>query len=875
MKYIFFTFLTALIFISCVSAYKPVARHSDNVMQVESTEPQIEITWKMVSNNYNGNNQFISELTIKNGNKFLINRDWELYFNFAPGRDILNTDNLKNVKIEHINGDFYKITPGTEFSNILPYDSLTIPVVASAWITKETEVPCGFYFVFKNEENSSRIVIPKFRYYPFLNKKQILRSENDLIPVPDAESRYLDNLKISILPNGLLKKIIPTPFITKPIYTRMELTKDVKIVYAAELQQEARYLSSELGKNLGKNPEIIKNQLTGENNIFLNIEKIKIEDKTFDNGSEAYSLRVQNGNIYITGTDKAGVFYAIQSLKALFPVESFKEPSGKIILDGIDILDKPRFGYRGMHLDVARNFQSKASVLKMLDLMAFYKMNKFHFHLSDDEGWRLEIPTIPELTEVGGKRGHTFTEADMLIPAYGSGPFPDSLSSAGSGYYSEQDFIDILKYASERHIEVIPEFDFPGHSRAAIVAMKSRYNKYNALGEKAKAEVFLLSDFNDESEYKSVQNFNDNVICVCKQSVYNFFEILVSSVARMYEKAGANLKTFHIGGDEVPKGVWEKSPACNSLKKANPEIKNSNDLKEYFITKSNEILKKYKLSTAGWEELGMHTISRNGKEVHEINDKFSNENFLLYYWNSVYGWGGEETGYKLANEGYKVVLSNVSPLYLDMAYDKDPQEPGFYWGGYVDEEVIFRFDPLDVYSSLITDLNGNPIPKNDLLTKTKLTEEGKKNILGIQAQLWSETVKTPERLEYMLLPRLIQVAEKAWAKEPEWLKNNSLYDHEWNAMMNSISQKELPRLDHINGGYNYRIPAPGAMIKNGMLYANSCVPGFEIYYTSDGSEPNLQSTKYIGPVRLNSKKINLKCISPGGKGGKLITIINK
>lgn len=870
MKYFIFTCVFALLYNSGFSQRKSIHKHQERTQNLKTADTILELTWKLKSNNYLGKNQFLSELTIKNLNKFQLNKDWALYFNFAPCRNLLNTAELENIKIEHINGDFFKMIPGNDFVDILPGDSMSIPIIASDWVTKETEVPCGFYFVFNREGSREQILIPEFRFYPFINNEQTLRSADDQIPVPDSESRYLKNLKLSLLPESMLNKIIPTPVFTKPLYSRLVLTSDFKIVYESELQQEAELLSAELAINLGKCPEIIKNQTNEKNNIFLKVAKLDIDGNSY--GSEAYSIKILDGNVYIQGTDPIGVFYGIQSFKALLPVNSFKLPSEKIILDGIEIYDKPRFKYRGMHLDVARNFQPKASILKLLNIMAFYKMNKFHFHLSDDEGWRLEIPSIPELTEVGSKRGHTTDEKDMLIPSYGSGPFPDPAISSGTGYFSEQDFVEILKYATERHIEVIPEFDMPGHARAAIKSMIYRYVKYTLAGDKARAEAFLLSDPADISKYSSVQNFNDNVICVCQSSTYRFIETLIENVVQMYKKANAPLSTIHIGGDEVPHGVWDKSPNCNELKRQNYLLRNSLDLKEYFLRKVAEILQNRNLKTAGWEEIGMHSIFKEGEEIKEINPEFTGMDFLLYTWNSVYGWGGEETGYKLANEGYRVVLSNVSPLYLDMAYDKDPQEPGFYWGGYVDDEKIYSFDPYNVYSSLNTDLNGLPINKTELLNKTKLTEKGKNNIIGIQAQLWSETVKTPERMDYMIFPKLILVAERAWANQPQWITEPETYDDDWNRMMNTIGQKELPRMDNMKKNISYRIPVPGAIIINGVLYANTSIPGFEIRFTTDGTDPVLTSAKYSTPLKVNSEKIKLRCFTSSGRAGRIVTV---
>ncbi|WP_243665267.1 family 20 glycosylhydrolase, partial [Rhodothermus marinus] len=267
-------------------------------------------------------------------------------------------------------------------------------------------------------------------------------------------------------------------------------------------------------------------------------------------GPEAYHLIVDpEAGITLTGTDAAGAFYGIQTLQQLIDPSFYRQTSETIPIPALEVHDAPRFGYRGLHLDVARNFQPKAVVLRLLDLMARYKLNRFHFHLTDDEGWRLEIEGLPELTEVGGCRGHTETEATCLVPSHGSGPIPGQ--QPGSGYYTREDFIEILRYATARHIEVIPEIDVPGHARAAIKAMEARYARLKAAGRpEAEAAAYRLVDPADTSVYRSVQGWNDNVINVCLPSTYRFLEKVVDELRRLYDEAGAPLHVVHTGGDE-------------------------------------------------------------------------------------------------------------------------------------------------------------------------------------------------------------------------------------------------------------------------------------------------------------------------------------
>jgi hexosaminidase len=208
-----------------------------------------------------------------------------------------------------------------------------------------------------------------------------------------------------------------------------------------------------------------------------------------------------------------------------------------------------------MHLDVARNFHGDKTVQKLMDMMSFYKLNKFHFHMTDDEGWRIEIPDLPELTGVGAHRGHTLSESECLLPSYGSGSDPKDPTSSGNGFYSRQEFIGLWGYAATRHIEVIPAIDFPGHARAAVRAMEVRYDHFKALGDMAKANEYLLTDWNDTSEYESVQLWKRNVVNIGLDSSYRFIEKVVDELMGMYAEAGVELSTIHVGGDEVPQGA--------------------------------------------------------------------------------------------------------------------------------------------------------------------------------------------------------------------------------------------------------------------------------------------------------------------------------
>ena len=264
-------------------------------------------------------------------------------------------------------------------------------------------------------------------------------------------------------------------------------------------------------------------------------------------------------------------------------------------------------------LDVGRNFQPKKEILKLLDLMALYKLNVFHFHLTEDEGWRLEIPSLPELTTVGSQRGHTLDSKHFLPASHGSGP--DTGKIAGSGFYNQADFIEILRYANERHILVLPEIETPGHARAAIKSMNARYERLMKEGKKEEAEYYLLYDPNDQSKYSTNQYWNDNIMDPSLPSTYHFIETVINDIVAIYKEAGVPLKSIHFGGDEVPEHVWEKSPAYLTLKASHPEIKSTGDLWYYFYGKVNQMVKGQRTISL---RLGRNGIAQNqtGRQFH-------------------------------------------------------------------------------------------------------------------------------------------------------------------------------------------------------------------------------------------------------------------
>jgi hexosaminidase len=503
-------------------------------------------------------------------------------------------------------------------------------------------------------------------------------------------------------------------------------------------------------------------------------------------------------------------------------------------------------------LDISRNFHGKTSILKILEVMANYKLNKLHLHLTDDEGWRLEIPGLEELTTFGSKR--CYDTGMCLAPQIGSGA---TTTTSGSGFLTVKDYQEILQFAKSLHIEVIPEFDMPGHSHAAIKAMEYRFQQYNASSnEKVRkdASKFLLVEPDDPSKYFSVQMFRDNAINPCLNSTYNFIEHVLSALVKLHKDISP-LKLFHMGGDEVARGAWINSTACQKLTAQNKDI---DSLKKYFTNRLSEITAKYNISFAAWEDglIESNTIFNK--------TELSKGSVYSYAWDNVWEWGAFDRAYRLANAGYKTVLAHATHLYFDMPYEPDPEERGYYWATrYTDCKKTFGYMPDTVYDNVKEDRLGKPLNKNELCEKQNSCPSllKKSNIIGIQGQLWSETVRTEDQLFYMCFPRVLTVAERAWHKaefEKDEKSREEKLNMEWQAFANMLGYQELRKLDEM--GVYYRVPLPGAKIESGRLVASSAFPGLKVEYKTSGSWQ-----EYSLPVSIVSGNVKLRTRSADGK----------
>ncbi|WP_413113322.1 beta-N-acetylhexosaminidase [Thaumasiovibrio sp. DFM-14] len=399
------------------------------------------------------------------------------------------------------------------------------------------------------------------------------------------------------------------------------------------------------------------------------------EDETLDR--EGYRLDIGVEQVVVTASGSAGYLYALVSLAHLLETSAGRVACGQIV-------DKPRFSYRGQFLDCARSFFTVDSIKQLLDQMVWLKLNVFHWHLTDDEGWRIEIDAYPQLTQVGGWRG----ESEVLAPQFGSGP------DRSGGYYTKAQIREIIQYAAEREITIIPEIDIPGHARALIQSLPEQ-----------------LIEKEDESQYVSIQQYQDNVLNPGLVGTYQVLETILAEVCELFPS-----QVIHLGGDEVPQHVWEKSPACHEMV-TKLGLNGVRDLEGHLIKHLQNYLSNKNKQLAVWEEAAK-------------GDKADTSAM-------VYAWSGRDEGIKAAQQGHNVVMCPAQYTYLDMAWNNDIHEYGVLWANALDLKRAYHFEITEGVES--------------------------HRVLGTQALVWSEYVKDTPSLEYLLYPRLFAIAENAWS----------------------------------------------------------------------------------------------------------------
>lgn len=747
----------------------------------------------------------------------------------------MKQEGASEVKVEVVNGNFFKMYPTDEFAPLAPGDSMRITFLCTYKLDRNSHVPEGTYWV---ETVDGKEGSP----LPVALKALPLPSPESMSGYPDATKIYESNLRLAGAPALVQSDILPS--VKKVVAIEGDnvvLEGKVALAFPENFTGEAKLLKEKLTGLYGL-------EVVGNASVKIVLEELL--DRKEAVNDEYYTINIGDNLIKISAATPHGIFNGTQTLLSML-----KDKQTPYLLEAVSIRDYPDLAYRGQMIDIARNFTAPENLKKLVDIFASYKLNVLHFHFCDDEAWRLEIPGLEELTAVGSRRGHTTDESQCLYPCYDGGYDPDA-KTVGNGYYSREEFIDLLKYAAERHVRIVPEIESPGHARAAIVSMKARYNKYFET-DPGKATEYILSEPEDTSRYVSVQYYTDNVMNVALPSTYRFMEKVIQELNAMYQEAGLSLSTVHLGGDEVPRGVWMGSPKCQELMKEKGMTK-AHDLSEYFITQMADVMQKNGLKFSGWQEVALgHT-----EEAHQ---QLRGQAAGVYCWNTVPG--SDEVVYQTANNGYPVILCNVGNFYMDMAYNGHPDERGLDWGGYVDESVSFSMLPFSIYRSLRVDMAGNPIDLNNAEKgKTALTEIGKKHIMGVQGQLFAETIRSFDGVEYLLFPKILGLAERGWNAHPVWenlsgVREQQAFNQALALYYEKISKSEMPYW--AKNGINFRLPQPGLLVKDGNLYANVAIDGAEVRYTTDGSEPTAQSTLWKEPVKCGSLVVKAKTFYQG------------
>ena len=812
------------------------------VLSCSTHSKEIEVVYEIKKmNDWN----FDVSLSILNSTNFDFDSVWSFHWNQQSS--IVNNESIpENIKYEYVAGQSYNILSFGKNYDLKSNESISIDFNQSGIVKRISDLPVGGFIVSNNE-----IIDVKFTY----NWKNADGIEK--LDAPTSKDRYDLYSPGNVLDKSELEIIIPTPSEITLLDGESSLKSEYKVFVDESLNLDINTVKSLFKENF--NVDII------------NSTDYDISVQYIDNLlEESYKLSIDENKISIEASDRAGALYGLQSLKQLFLASSLESN----MLKHMNISDSPRFSYRGMLLDISRNFYGPDKIKQILDYLSFFKINHLDFRLTDDEGWRLEIPGLEELTEVGSKRAYTKDEFESLIPMYGSGP---DINSTGSGYLSRDDFIEILQYADHRNIKIIPQISYPSHMRSAIISMDARYQKYMELGNQEEAEKYLLSDPDDESEYYSAQGFDDNIACICRESAFTFYEKVIDEIYIMYQEAGVELNKFSVAADELPYGAWQRSPICDQFMEENSIAGDYNALYEIMQRRVYDKLSSYNATMTGWDDILLKLTEKNQSET-KIKDFFKGDDILLFVWKNDWGQGRQDMIYKYANLGYKTVMSNSSAFYFDMVDDKDLDNVGLSWSGYADYKDMWTVDVFDIFNDSYG-VEKNNISKEYIESSEKLNPSNRDNIIGIQSQIWSETIRNEDILDYMFMPNIIVFSQKAWSQDPEWMKISDktkrefTLEYEWNKFTNTIGQRVLPIIDDIYGGLSYDLPKPGGIIKNDSLYANSVFPGLNIKYTLDGSLPDIESMNYNNPVKLNKDDVvNLRLFNDKGRGGYPIQV---
>ena len=568
------------------------------------------------------------------------------------------------------------------------------------------------------------------------------------------------------------QNIIPEPEHSVENNQHFSLTTKTKIYYSIGLKEQAKLLELALSPATGWDFQLSQtNKNTIKKGIFLKLEK------NADVSDEGYLLNVENDKITIKAKKSAGIFYGIQSLLQLFPVEIYNQKRQKEvdwIVKGIAIKDNPQYAWRGMMLDVSRYFFGKKYVLKFIDMMSMYKLNTLHLHLIDDAGWRLEIKKYPKLTSVGAWRGEGFNRT--------------------GGYYTQEDIKEIVKYASLRNVDVIPEIELPAHTLAAISAYPH------------------LSCRNEDLVVPTQHFISRDLYCVGKESTFEFLENVFKEVLELFPS-----KYIHIGGDEAKYDRWKVCPHCQKRMK-DLGLENEKELQVYFNKRIQKFVQKSGKIIVGWDE-----IIENG-----LTDKAVG---MIWY--------DKEKTFDATSAGHDVVMALTGHCYFDVAESNIPGEvKAATWLPTISLEKVYKFNPmikgLDAKFKPQV-LGGHACLWSDQFIHGTILQE----ISAINEN------RSEKYFDYLTFPRMSALAEVLWSP---------LENQNWKGFENKM-RTHYNRYDE--AGYGYRIPQPKLLSKkqvNGKytISLENVVEGAEIRYSINGIPANVYSGIYTKPITVEN-----------------------
>lgn len=571
-----------------------------------------------------------------------------------------------------------------------------------------------------------------------------------------------------------------------PSTITIAVTKDRELI---KIQQ---MLGTQLAAASGKKVQyVVMQKNTRANGIALAI----VNDNSIP--KEGYRLQVSASGISLKATNPAGIFYGVQTLLQLFPkeIENKTATAGNWKIPFVTIEDHPRFGWRGVMLDVVRHWFTKEQVKDFIDDMVRFKFNMLHLHLSDDQGWRIEIKSLPKLTEVGAWRANrTGRWGDFTKPT------PDEPKTYG-GFYTQEAMKELIRYAQERYVTIMPEIDVPGHSLAAVAAYPELTCTTDSTYQVNAGERFMIWPGNG-----TFYGILDNTLCPANEKVYTFLDKVFTEIAAIFP-----YEYIHMGGDECYKGYWEKSDAVKQLMQKEG-LKDMHEVQSYFVKRVQQIINSKGKKMMGWDEIMEGGLAKGA---------------------SIMSWQGMKGGTTAAKAKHPVVMSPNDFAYVDL-YQGDPiAEPPTY------SKVLLK-----------KSYEFNPLPPG--------VDSG--YILGGQCNLWSERLHTVRHMQYMLWPRALAIAESVWSPTskknwPDFVKR----------VENQFERFDIAETNYSRSMYDPIFTAKKDAAGQLQIELATQIEGLSIHYSFDEFYPDRFYPAYTNPLSVPKDAANLKVVTYRGK----------